>query len=79
MAYVNSYALGPVPPAGADAKWLQQLQATVTWNFNASATTAKRPFNPLIGQHLFDTTIGQPIWCKSLNPVVWVNGAGSVV
>jgi hypothetical protein len=79
MAGTNAYVLPPVPPAGTDAKWLQQLQSTVMWNFNATATTAKRPVNPLIGQHLFDTTIGAPIWCKSLNPVVWVNGAGTVV
>jgi len=60
-------------------KWLQQLQATVNWNFNATATSAKRPANAVIGQHLFDTTINQPIWCRSLNPPVWVNGVGTVV
>lgn len=75
----NNYFLPPAPPAGVDAKWLQQLQATVNWNFNAQSTTAKRPTNAVIGQHLFDTTIGQPIWCKSLNPIVWVNGVGTVV
>ena len=79
MAGVNAYVLSPVPLAGVDAKWLQQLQATVNWNFNAVATTAKRPAFPLIGQHLFDTSIGQPIWCKSLNPTVWVNGVGTAV
>lgn len=72
--------LQPVPPTGVpDKGWLDSLQQTVNWNFNATATTAKRPPNPFIGQHLFDTTIGQPIWCKSLNPVVWVNGVGTVV
>jgi hypothetical protein len=75
----NSYILSPVPPGGVDSKWLQQLQQTVNWTFNATATTAKRPSNPIIGQHLFDTTLGVPIWCKSLNPVVWVNGVGTVV
>lgn len=75
----NGYSLPPVPPGGVDAKWLQQLQATVSWNFNATATTAQRPSNPVIGQHLFDTTLGVPIWCKSLNPPVWVNGIGTVV
>jgi len=79
MAATNSYSLPPVPPAGVDAKWLQQLQATVMWNFNATAATAKRPASPVIGQHLFDTTINQPIWCRSLNPPVWVNGVGTVV
>lgn len=79
MTVPNNLVLPPVPPAGVDPKWLQQLQATVNWNFNAVATTAKRPVNAVIGQHLFDTTIGQPIWCKSLNPIVWVNGVGTVV
>lgn len=79
MAGPNNYFLPPVPPAGVDAKWLQQLQATVNWNFNGALPTAKRPTNAVIGQHLFDTTIGQPIWCKSLNPIVWVNGVGTVV
>lgn len=79
MSTTNSYSLSPVPPAGVDAKWLQQLQATVMWNFNGNTTTATRPSFPVIGQHLFDTTIGQPIWCKSLNPPVWVNGIGTVV
>lgn len=69
----------PVPPAGVNAQWLQQLQATVNWNFSATSTTAKRPASPVIGQHLFDTTLGIPIWCKSLNPVVWVNASGTAV
>lgn len=79
MAGTNNLVLPPVPPGGADAKWLQQLQATVSWNFNATSTTAKRPTNPVIGQHLFDVSGGIPIWCKSLNPVVWVNAAGNPV
>lgn len=76
---VNSYVLSPVPPGGPDAKWFQQLQATVNWNFNAARTTAKRPTNPIIGQHLFDTSLSKPIWCKSLNPVVWVDATGAAV
>lgn len=79
MSLPNNLVLPPVPPAGADAKWLQQLQATVAWNFNAGQTTATRPNNAVIGQHLFDITIGQPIWCRSVNPIVWVNGVGTVV
>lgn len=69
----------PVPPAGVNAQWLQQLQATVNWNFAATSTTVQRPAKPMIGQHLLDTTLGIPIWCKSLNPVVWVNASGTAV
>lgn len=71
--------LVPVPPGGVNSKWLQQLQATVNWNFNGNAPTAQRPDNPTIGQHLLDTTLGKPIWCKSLNPVVWVDATGTAV
>lgn len=79
MSVQNNLVLPPVPPAGADAKWLQQVQATVSWNFNAAQTTATRPNNAVIGQHLFDTSLGKPIWCKSVAPIVWVDASGAVV
>lgn len=49
-----------------------------------SGTTANRPVNssttPLyIGQPYFDQTLGYMVWVKSLNPTVWVNGAGTAV
>ena len=49
-----------------------------------SGTTAQRPVpGPntfmYIGRSYFDTTLGLPIWVKSLNPTVWVNGAGTPV
>ena len=75
----NNYYLPPPPPGGVDAKWLQQLQASVNWSFSAVYTTAQRPSNPVIGQHLFDRSINQPIWCRTINPPVWVNGVGTVV
>lgn len=75
----NNYVLGPVPPGGADAKWLQQLQATVNWNFNASSPTTKRPVNAVIGQHMLDTTLNKPIWCTAVNPPVWRDATGAVV
>jgi hypothetical protein len=43
-------------------------------------TTAKRPTTNLyIGLQYFDTTLGYPVFIKSLGPTVWVNGAGGVV
>ena len=72
--------LQPVPPSGElDPKWLNNLQQTVNWCFSATCTTATRPPSPVIGQGVFDTTIGMEIRCKSLNPPVWVNGIGTVV
>ena len=72
--------LQPVPPSGQlDPKWLNNLQQTVNYAYAGTCTTATRPSNPVIGMHSFDTTLGVPIWCKSLNPPVWVNGVGTVV
>lgn len=47
-----------------------------------SGTTAKRPTDsgrhPLyIGQSYFDTTLGFPVYVKSKNPTVWVDGSGT--
>ena len=75
----NNLVLPPVPPGGADAKWLQQVQATVNWNFNANSTTAKRPANAVIGQHMLDTSLNKPIWCTAVNPPVWRDATGTVV
>lgn len=70
----------PTTPDGKpDKRWFDALVATVNDAYAGVTTTAQRPSKPVIGQHLFDTTIGQPIWCKSLNPTVWVNGVGTVV
>lgn len=49
-----------------------------------SGSTADRPTNfsrnPLyVSQQYFDTTLGKPIWVKSLNPTVWVDATGSAV
>lgn len=71
--------LQPIPPQGPDQRWWNALQQIVNWNFNGSRTTAQRPSSPVIGQHMFDTTLGLPIWCKSLNPVVWVDASGTAV
>lgn len=47
-----------------------------------SGATANRPTDssrhPLyIGQAYFDTTLGFPVYVKSRNPTVWVDGAGA--
>jgi hypothetical protein len=46
-----------------------------------SGPTANRPADssrhPLyIGQAFFDTSLGFPVYVKSRNPTVWVDGAG---
>ena len=74
-----SQRAAPTPPNGPDKRWFDAIVATVNDAYAGTCTTATRPVNPPIGFHLFDTTIGAPIWVKSLNPTVWVNGAGTVV
>lgn len=54
---------------------------TAAWNVldsvDASGTTANRPTkNLFIGRPYFDTTIGKPIWLKSVRPTVWVTADG---
>ena len=44
-----------------------------------SGTTAQRPVQRLyIGRRYFDVTLGKPIYLKSINPSVWVDGVGVV-
>ena len=63
--------------------WLSQLFGVAS-QINASGPTTQRPIGsaqiPLsLGQSYFDTTLGIPVWIKSLNPTVWVNAAGAPV
>jgi hypothetical protein len=63
--------------------WVTSLQA-VAAPLGNNGTTAQRPTGtaaqPLyIGQDYFDTTLGYKVTIKSLNPTVWVNGAGTTV
>jgi hypothetical protein len=59
--------------------WLSQLQAAVK-PLGGNGATAARPIAGLyIGLLFFDATLGYPVFVKSLNPTVWVNGAGGVV
>ena len=43
-----------------------------------SGTTAQRPIPTRIGQAYFDTDLGKQINAKTLSPVVWVDGIGTV-
>ena len=45
-----------------------------------SGFTAARPSNGLyVGLAYFDSTLGKPVFVKSLNPAVWVDATGTVV
>lgn len=44
-----------------------------------AGTTAQRPTSFLwIGRRYFDSTLGKPVYVKSVGPVVWVDGVGTV-
>lgn len=43
-----------------------------------SGTTSNRPVPTFIGQPYFDTDLGKQINAKTLSPVVWVDGVGTV-
>lgn len=57
--------------------WMTKLWTVVT-TVNSSGTTAQRPTTSLfIGMAYFDTTLGKPIWLKSVGPVVWCDATGT--
>lgn len=78
-ANIAGQKLPPYPQQGIDAKWASSLVQAVNDAYAYACSTATRPPNPFIGFSLFDTTLGKPIWCKSLNPVRWVDATGAVV
>ena len=72
------------PPLGMATilkSWLDEAYQLL-FSIQQSGTTAQRPTSVLwIGRFYFDTTLGIPIWIKSVTASVatWVNGAGVVV
>ena len=50
---------------------------TIIVSAQQSGTTAQRPTKVLwIGRRFFDTTLGKPVYIRSVGPAVWVDGAG---
>lgn len=60
------------------AQWFSRV-GTRLMAVEQSGPTAERPTSGLwIGRRFFDTTLGKPVYVKSLGPTVWVDGAGVV-
>ena len=60
-------------------QWFNLVHQTVT-AVRQSGTTANRPDKVLwIGRQYFDTTLGRPVYVRSVKPAVWVDAAGVVV
>lgn len=81
--------LGPLPRPeiankhgrlhGPWAAWFSLL-SFILQPIGGNGVTASRPTNNLyVGLMFFDSTLGYPVFIKSLNPTVWVSGAGVVV
>ena len=61
-----------MPPAWV--RWFNNVWINAN---NESGTTADRPTKNLyVGKMYFDSTLGQPIWLKSVRPDVWVLATG---
>ena len=71
---------------GVGARLSPEWQSFFTDVFNSitgmqkSGNTASRPTKGLwVGLPYFDTTLGYPVWLRSVNPNVWVNSTGAIV
>ena len=65
----------------ATAPWANVFNRwhTIIVSAQQSGATADRPVSILwIGRRFFDTTLGKPVYLKSANPSVWVDGSGVV-
>lgn len=64
------------------ATYLHSIQQTA-FAVSRSGSTSSRPTSTLdgrwIGMPFFDLTLGKPVFLKSVNPDVWVDGTGAVV
>lgn len=59
-------------------QWFNRVQFIVL-AAQQSGTTANRPDKMLwVGRRYFDTTLGKPVYLKSIRPSVWVDGVGTV-
>lgn len=61
------------------ADWLTAIGLMVS-SLDSSGVTADRPTKGLfVGRFYFDTTLGKPIWLKSVRPTTWVDATGASV
>ena len=87
MALINQAPVGPLVDKDGMASagvqnWIsnvsQALQAVTQSGATASRPTAAST-KRWIGMQFFDTTLGKPVYLKSVAPDVWVDGSGAAV
>ena len=77
----NGYSKGNI----LDANYVKQLINNAISNNISVLETPKitREDNPKVGQCVFDTTLGKPIWCKTAKTdttaAIWVDATGATV
>ena len=70
----DSKGLPTLPWVQVFARWHR-----VVLSLQQSGATADRPTTGLwVGRTYFDTTLGKPVWVKSVGPAVWVDATGAV-
>lgn len=60
-------------------QWFNLVHQTIT-AVRQSGPTASRPTKFVwLGRQYFDTTLGKPVYVKSVNPIVWADATGVAV
>jgi hypothetical protein len=71
----------PLSSSEFDNQWLSYFAAIspIIASLADSGITANRPTTGIwIGRQYFDTTLGKPVYVKSVKPIVWVTATGVV-
>jgi len=62
------------------ASWMEWIGKIRLYAGSLSESGTSRPSSNLwVGRMFFDTSLGHPIWCKTVSPVVWVDATGATV
>ncbi len=82
----DAIAMFVTPPTNCSPQVEAVVDLSITvlintgWRVPQSGSSSARPTVAVtIGYPYFDTTLGYLVAVKSLDPIVWVNGAGSTV
>ncbi len=58
-------------------QWFNRINILCQANSQAGPTSSRPVKNLWIGRRFFDSTLGKPIYVKTVDPAVWVDGAGT--